>query len=180
MARKKVIRFIQAAFMVAAVVAAIPACTDDHFDVRDNAGEEGANATQTIWEQIQANPQLSKFATLVEKTPYFKDETHPISKADGTPYTFKDVLNGTQILTGEKLCELYKDRIVIENVKNGTQQELDVDAVVLALGSYSNTALCEALKNAGFENVIPVGDAVKVGRIQNATSSGYRAAVALA
>lgn len=99
MARKKVIRFIQAAFMVAAVVAAIPACTDDHFDVRDNAGEEGANATQTIWEQIQANPQLSKFATLVEKTPYFKDETHPISKADGTPYTFKDVLNGTQILT---------------------------------------------------------------------------------
>jgi hypothetical protein len=85
--------------MVAAVVAAIPACTDDHFDVRDNAGEEGANATQTIWEQIQANPQLSKFATLVEKTPYFKDETHPISKADGTPYTFKDVLNGTQILT---------------------------------------------------------------------------------
>ena len=65
MARKKVIRFIQAAFMVAAVVAAIPACTDDHFDVRDNAGEEGANATQTIWEQIQANPQLSKFATLV-------------------------------------------------------------------------------------------------------------------
>lgn len=99
MAKKKVIRFIQAAFMVAAVMAAIPACTDDHFDVRDNAGEEGANATQTIWEQIQANPQLSKFATLVEKTPYFKDETHPISKADGTPYTFKDVLNGTQILT---------------------------------------------------------------------------------
>ena len=39
--------------------------------------------------------------------------------------------------------------------------------------------LCEELKNAGFENVIPVGDAVKVGRIQNATSSGYRAAVAL-
>lgn len=85
--------------MVAAVVAAIPACTDDHFDVRDNAGEEGANATQTIWEQIAAMPQLSKFATLVEKTPYFKDETHKISKADGTPYTFKDVLNGTQILT---------------------------------------------------------------------------------
>ena len=88
--------------------------------------------------------------------------------------------NGTEILTGEKLCELYKDRIVIENVKNGTQQELDVDAVVLALGSFSNTLLCEELKNAGFENVIPVGDAVKVGRIQNATSSGYRAAVALA
>ncbi len=100
MAKKKVIRFIQAAFMVATVVAAIPACTDDHFDVRDNAGEEGANATQTIWEQIKANPQqLSKFATLVEKTPYFKDETHLVRKDDGTPYTFKDVLNGTQILT---------------------------------------------------------------------------------
>ena len=99
MAKKKVIRFIQAALLAATVVAAIPACTDDHFDVRDNAGEEGGNATQTIWEQINDNKHLKKFAALIEKTPYFKDETHQIYKIDGTPYTFKDVLNGTQILT---------------------------------------------------------------------------------
>ena len=87
--------------------------------------------------------------------------------------------NGTEILTGERLCELYKDRIVIENVKNGTRQELDVDAVVLALGSSPNTALTEQLKAAGLPNVTAIGDAVKVGRIQNATSSAYRAAVSL-
>ena len=87
--------------------------------------------------------------------------------------------NGTEILTGERLCELYKDRIVIENVKNGTRQELDVDAVVLALGSSPNAALTEQLKAAGLPNVTAIGDAVKVGRIQNATSSAYRAAVSL-
>ena len=66
-----------------------------------------------------------------------------------------------------------------KNVKNGTVTETDVDAVVLALGSYPNTALTERLKDAGLPNVIPLGDAVKVGRIQNATASAYRAAAAL-
>ena len=33
-----------------------------------------------------------------------------------------------------------------QNVKNGTQTETDVDAVVLALGSCSDTALTEAMK----------------------------------
>lgn len=86
---------------------------------------------------------------------------------------------GAVIRTGEKLCELYPDRIVTQNVQNGTQTETDVDAVVLALGSYSNTAVTEAMKTAGLPNVVGVGDAVKVGRIQSATSSAYHAALAL-
>ena len=86
---------------------------------------------------------------------------------------------GAEIRTGERLCELYPDRIVTENVKNGTVTETEVDAVVLALGSGSNTGLAAQMKAAGLANVAGIGDAVKVGRIQNATSSAYRAAVAL-
>ena len=86
---------------------------------------------------------------------------------------------GAEIRTGEKLCELYPDRIVTKNVKSGMETETEVDAVVLALGSCSNTAVTEAMKAAGLPNVVGVGDAVKVGRIQSATSSAYRAAIAL-
>ena len=91
----KIFRFIQAGALGIALSAMLPACTDDHFDVQDggDAGS-GAIATQTLWDQIKANPELSRFATLAEKTPYFKDETHPVAN-----YTFKDVLNGTQVLT---------------------------------------------------------------------------------
>lgn len=70
------------------------ACTDDHFIVQDGSGDADGNATQTLWELICANPELSNFKLLAEKTPVFKDEKHPI---DG--YTFKDVLNGKVVLT---------------------------------------------------------------------------------
>lgn len=73
---------------------AFPACTDDHFDVDEGGDGISSNATLTLWQQIQANPELSKFASIVERTPVFKDETHPIAG-----YTFKDVLNSNQILT---------------------------------------------------------------------------------
>ncbi|MBP5769760.1 MAG: fasciclin domain-containing protein [Bacteroidaceae bacterium] len=94
MANKKIFRIIQAGLLGAVLALSFPACTDDnHFDVK-SGGEAGANATLTLWEQISSNPDLSRFAAIVEKTPYFKDETHPVKE-----YTFKDVLNGTQILT---------------------------------------------------------------------------------
>ncbi len=71
----------------------LPACTDDHFIVQDGGGV-GENATKTLWEQIKSDPTLSNFAAIVEKTPAFKDEKHPIKN-----YTFKDVLNSNQTLT---------------------------------------------------------------------------------
>ena len=89
----KIKQCIQAGIMGAVILAAIPACTDDHFDVRDGGGV-GENATATLWEQIKANPDLSNFAQIVEQTPAFKDEKHPIKN-----YTFKDVLTSNQILT---------------------------------------------------------------------------------
>lgn len=76
-----------------AMFALLPSCTDDHFIVQEGGGE-GENATLTLWEQINKDPDLSNFAKIVEKTPAFKDELHPIKN-----YTFKDVLSSNQTLT---------------------------------------------------------------------------------
>ncbi len=70
------------------------ACTDDHFVVQEGGGDSDGNATQTLWELISTNPDLSNFKQIAEKTPVFKDEKHPMNG-----YTFKDVLNGKVVLT---------------------------------------------------------------------------------
>ncbi len=75
------------------MIALLPACTDDHFVVQEGGGV-GENATLTLWEQIEADPDLSNFANIARKTPAFKDEKHPIKN-----YTFKDVLSSNQTLT---------------------------------------------------------------------------------
>ena len=93
MTKKNFIRFIQTSLLGAAIAVALPACTDDHFDVA-NGGGEGSNATKTLWEQLESRPELSHFADIVSKTPYFKDEAHPSKN-----YTYKDVLNSTQVFT---------------------------------------------------------------------------------
>ena len=85
---------------------------------------------------------------------------------------------GTQLLTGEQLCEINPNNILIKNIKTGEKTTVDVDAVVLALGSASENSLAEALKSE-FQNVFVIGDSAKVGRIHNATSTAYAAAKAL-
>ena len=85
---------------------------------------------------------------------------------------------GTEILTGERLCEVYKDSVVTRNVKTGNMKKIDVDAVVLSLGSSPDTALYEKLKGK-YQRLYQLGDEAKVGRIQNATASAYKAAVSL-
>ncbi len=74
-----------------AVIMAVPSCTDtweDHY----NSGESTA-ATQSLWELISENPDLSNFSEIAEKVHYYRDQTHP--QAD---YTFKDMLDG-QVMT---------------------------------------------------------------------------------
>ncbi|MBQ6266114.1 MAG: FAD-dependent oxidoreductase [Clostridia bacterium] len=82
---------------------------------------------------------------------------------------------GTEILIGEQLCEINPGNIVIKNVKSGEKQTIEVDAVVLALGSASDTSLADEVR-AQFKNVFLIGDEAKVGRIHNATSTAYDAA----
>lgn len=94
---KKVTKYIG---MIAAGMAfvAMPSCTDtwdDHYN-----GGEGETATMSLWKQIQANPELSRFAALAQKTVYYKDRTHPlINQTTGKPYTYAEAFDGTQIMT---------------------------------------------------------------------------------
>jgi len=98
---KKFFRIIQTGLAATVVLWGMSACTDDHFDVQDSGDGLDANATLTLWEQITARKDLTRFASILEQTPYFKDETHLTfkDKAKTVPYTYKDVLSGTQILT---------------------------------------------------------------------------------
>ncbi len=81
-----------------AAVLVFASCTDtwdDHY----NSNESSA-ATDNLWEQISTNPNLTKFASLAEKVVYYKDMVHPLTNPKtNKPYTYKDVFNGTQLMT---------------------------------------------------------------------------------
>lgn len=85
---------------------------------------------------------------------------------------------GTVIRTGEKLAEVYSDRIITSNVKTNKRSTFLVDNVVLALGSKSSFELSDEIKKLGIKTYV-IGDNGKVGRIANATSSAYKAATEL-
>ena len=85
----------------------------------------------------------------------------------------------TEFLTGEKLVEVYNDKIICENVKTKQRREIETDVLVLSMGSRPERTLFEELEKAGVKNLVSMGDAVKVGRIQNATGTAYDAVMNL-
>ena len=85
---------------------------------------------------------------------------------------------GTVIKTGEKLVGIYKDRIITRSTKADEKTVYQVDEVVLALGSKSNSELADGIKKLGIKTFV-IGDNAKVGRIANATRTAYEAAVAV-
>lgn len=86
--------------------------------------------------------------------------------------------HGTVIKTGEKLSDVFSDRIVTTDTHTGAKTTIFTDKVVLALGSKSSRALQKALAPSGIP-VINIGDSAVPGRIHGATSTAYRAAVGL-
>lgn len=79
---------------------------------------------------------------------------------------------GAVFLTSHKLLEITKYNIVLQNLKTEESTSLYVDAVVLSTGVRSENALYEKIKEQ-FERVYLVGDALRPGRIANATESAY-------
>lgn len=81
------------------VALAVASCSDS-WDEHYAVSEQTSSAAGTLWEKIQSNPKLTKFASIAEKAPYFKDEAHKqINPQTGAPYTFKEMLSSTQLLT---------------------------------------------------------------------------------
>lgn len=85
---------------------------------------------------------------------------------------------GTKIMTGEKLCEVYTDRIVTENVDTKKRTDIACDRVVLSLGSRPDATIVEELKKNGFSPLV-IGDANHVGKIAHATKAAYEAAISV-
>lgn len=83
-----------------------------------------------------------------------------------------------EILTGHKLIKITDEYIEIEEVKTGKMYRIDVDLVVLSIGVRPVNQLYNRLKDKR-NNVYVVGDALKTGRIANATKTAYDTAVKL-
>ena len=112
-------------------------CTDtwdEHYNPT-----EGTSATETLWERIKANPNLSRYAALAEKTIYYKDQVHPLTNPKtGKPYTYKDMLSGTQLMTvfapeNDALteAEVAKWESMLETNPYGVHQQLMANTVSL-------------------------------------------------
>ena len=93
MAKNKINKYIGAIALGAAILA-VPSCSDDHFENYGGDDNRSAVATESLWELIENNPNLSKFATLVKTAKYWKDENHPVAN-----YTYKDILESGQLAT---------------------------------------------------------------------------------
>ena len=69
----------------------LTACTDDHFDVN------GGNGDQTIWQNIESNPQLSQLKQILSRSYMMRSETDKISPS--TTKTLDQLLNESQSFT---------------------------------------------------------------------------------
>lgn len=81
-----------------------------------------------------------------------------------------------QVLLSHKLIKIDNNSIVVEN--NKKSKILEADKVVLSLGVRSENALYNEIKDK-FDNIYAVGDAVKTGRIADATRSAAEIAMKL-
>ena len=75
---------------------------------------------------------------------------------------------GVEIITSHKLIKINKDNIVLSNIKNHKEKVIETENVVLSIGVCPENALYNEIKDK-FGNVYMVGDALKVGRIADAT-----------
>lgn len=63
--------FVKGGFLGAIVLLGATACSDDHFDVKNQPGYGG---TQTLWQSIEVNPELTQAAEILKATRVMKDE----------------------------------------------------------------------------------------------------------
>ena len=89
---EKIRKYIGAAMLGSAMLV-IPGCSDT-WDEHYQPNEDITSASKTLWDFISEDENLSRFKNIAEKASYYRDETHPQKN-----YTFKDVLQGSMIVT---------------------------------------------------------------------------------
>ena len=101
------------------------ACTDDHFDVVNNPTMGG---NQTIWQNIQSNPELSEFADLLQRTRVMKNKddrnaTQSFASLLDQPQSFTvwAPLNGTFDATKAKYNQLLLEAAALREAAGNVQ-----------------------------------------------------------
>ena len=83
---------------------------------------------------------------------------------------------GTEFKMNTKLLSIGDGEITVE--KDGKEEKLKCDYVVLSMGVRPNNALLDEIAKAGVETkAVLIGDADKGGTIGNATQSAFKAAM---
>jgi 2,4-dienoyl-CoA reductase-like NADH-dependent reductase (Old Yellow Enzyme family)/thioredoxin reductase len=85
---------------------------------------------------------------------------------------------GAEILTSLRLVKIEDGGVIAEHTKTGVQTKIAADATVLAMGVRPENALYNELKNKR-ANVFVIGDALKSGRIADATRSAFEVVMKL-
>lgn len=85
---------------------------------------------------------------------------------------------GTKFMANTKLVSINEGSVTVANAKNGAEEELAADSVVLSMGVRPVNSLFEELRDTR-PNVFAVGDACASGRIADATKSAYQAVMSL-
>lgn len=73
-----------------ALLLGLAACTDDHFDIQ----ESSVSGSQTVWKNIEANPELDSLAMILRRTKVMKTELDR-----GNKQSFAELLDQPQQLT---------------------------------------------------------------------------------
>ena len=109
----------------ASLLLGVCACTDDHFDVVNNPTMGG---NQTIWQNIQSNPELSEFADLLQRTRVMKNKddrnaTQSFASLLDQPQSFTvwAPLNGTFDATKAKYNQLLLEAAALREAAGNVQ-----------------------------------------------------------
>lgn len=88
-------------------------------------------------------------------------------------YIVSDILShNPESYVSSKLMEIKDGSIIIENIKDNKNREIKCDYVVLSLGVVPDKEIVENYEKV-FDKVIVIGDALKGGRIHNATKDAF-------
>ena len=79
---------------------------------------------------------------------------------------------GVTVRTQTRLDSINADSVTVFDTSAGQKNEIPCDAVVLAIGVYTDHSLRDELE-ARFAKVVEVGDVNKAGKIMTAVRDGY-------
>lgn len=131
------------------------------------SGMTGLETAEFLMEQGNA-------VTIIEMADKIAPGAYPVNASDVIGRLEK---GGVHFLPGRKLERIGGGMLYLSR-NNGVREEIRTDATVLAIGVRNNGELEKACAGH-FERLYSVGDAVKPGRINNATRSAFELARAL-